>query len=246
MVSLLLPFHQEAGAALVSQQPGMDPLNGYSFSSETQVPSQTADDFLWETPLPLGNIRWWGSYWDTTYQGVSYYPYPNSNNWGNVPNPPGIITGFNINVYVDVPTGAGVPPWGHPGAQVYTASVPFNGSQTTETYFGTITRAASTQTVFQYDLKLTTPFNLQAGMVYWLSIQAIDFDGAPIQWGWQESMDSWNANAVQMGFAPQEWWDLLTGEDMAFELHAVPIPTAVLLLGSGLLGLIGMRRIRNR
>jgi hypothetical protein len=221
-----------------SQQPSMDPSNGYAFSSETQVPAQMADDFFCQDGLPVAGIRWWGSYWNT-----AYYPYPNSDSWGDpLPNPPGIIQGFNITFYAGIAAGIGVPPWGHPGAMVYTQYVPLDGVQTTETVYGTILRTASAQTVFQYDLNLPIPFDQEAGIIYWLSIQAVDPGGNPIQWGWQESADHWGDSAVQIGYAQQGWWDLSPGEDMSFELKPVPVPPGILLLGSGLLGLIGMRR----
>jgi hypothetical protein len=224
----------------------MDPMNGYSFSSETQVPSQVADDFLCTDGLPIVKVRWWGSYWNTAYQSQVYYPYPNSDSWGDpIPNPPGIISDFIINFYSDVPAQTGVPPWSHPGAQEYARTLALDGIQVQETIFGQINRGPVNETVYQYDAILPAPFEQQAGNIYWLSIQAVDPDGNPLQWGWHESTDHWNDNAVQMGFSPEGWWDLLPGEDMAFELQPVPIPSTLLLLGSGLTFLIRLRRRRR-
>ena len=237
---LLIAFASLSSAAVVkwSQMPSMQPFNGYSFSSETQVPAQVADDFLCENGLPVIGLTWWGSYWDPIV-----YPYSNSATFGDpASNPPGIVRGFNINIYSDVPAGSGFLPWSHPGAQGYSQYVPLDGMRVTEKVFGQIQRPASTQTVFQYDAKLPVPFEQVAGNIYWLSIQAVDPQGNPLQWGWQESVDHWNDNAVQIGYARQGWWDLLTGEDMAFETKAIPIPGAVWLLGAGLLGLLGLRK----
>lgn len=227
-----------------SQRPSMNPQDGYSFSSETQVPSQVADDFFCENGAPIVGLRWWGSYWDTTYQGQSYYPYPNSDSWGDpAQNPPqAMISHFIISFYADVPAGQGVPPWSHPGSLLYAETIPLDRVRVKESKYGTINRSSSTQTVFQYDALLPMPFEQEAGNIYWLSIQAVDPNGNPLQWGWQESMDHWNDNAVQQGFSQNGWWDLLPGEDMAFVLKPVPIPAPLILFGSGLLGLIGLRR----
>jgi hypothetical protein len=225
----------------------MEPMNGYSFSSETQVASQVADDFLCKDGLPIIKVTWWGSYWDSLYNGTNYYPQPNSGAWGDpIPNPPGTVSSFIINFYQDVPAQTGVPPWSHPGAQLYAETMDLDGVQVTETFFGTINRQGSIETVYEYTATLPVgrPFKQEAGNIYWLSIQAVDSDGDPIQWGWHESKDHWNDNAVQMGYSPQGWWDLLPGEDMAFELQAVPIPSTLLLLGSGLAFLFRLRRRR--
>lgn len=244
---LFLAYSQCATAAIIkwSQQPSMDPMNGYSFSSETQVPSGVADDFFCEKGLPIIGITWWGSYWDTMYQGQSHYPYKNSDSWGDpVPNPPGIVSRFIVTFWQDVPAGQGVPPWSHPGTLMYAETIPIASVQ--ETVYGTINRESVTETVFQYDAALPVHFVQEAGQIYWLSIQAVDPGGDPLQWGWHESIDHWNDNAVQMGFSPTGWWDLLPGEDMAFELKAVPIPASLLLLGSGLIGLVGLKRRLRR
>jgi hypothetical protein len=103
----------------------------------------------------------------------------------------------------------------------------------------------STQTVFEYYVELETPFVLDPDTIYWISIQAVNDDGAPIQWGWQESTDHWNDLAVQLSeqFGPVVGtWTFLPGEDMAFELVMIPIPASVFLLGAGLIALIGIRR----
>ena len=103
------------------------------------MPARVADDFLYDG-IPLIAIRWWGSYYDTTYDDKSYYPYPNSDNWGDPANnpPPEIVYAFNLNFYIDVPVRQGIPPWSHPGAQEEVFKLPLDGVQVTETFYGTI------------------------------------------------------------------------------------------------------------
>jgi hypothetical protein len=60
---------------------------------------------------------------------------------------------------------------------------------------------------------------------------------------WQEDLIDY-ANA-QTGFVWNGDDDLLLGGNGQFEIAAVPVPPAVLLLGSGLVGLLGLRRKRS-
>jgi hypothetical protein len=151
---------------------------------------------------------------------------------------------FPITFYSDVPVGQGIPPWSHPGNLLYQETLDF--ASVNETKYGTIDHGANIiETVFQYNATLPTPFGQDASIIYWLSIQAIDDDGKPIQWGWHEAETLWHDNAVQ-------WdkffngginnWNLLTNKDMAFEIEVVTIPTTLLLLGSGLLDILGLKR----
>jgi len=230
-----------SAAPIISQRPSMDSSNGYSFSSETQVPSAVADDFL-SNGLPITGVTWWGSYWD--------YPYANSASWGDpAENPPGTVSAFIISFWSDIPAGHSTPPWSHPGTLLHAVTMPLDDDQVKESVYDTIDREGGiTQTVFEYEATLAMQFAQEAGQIYWLSIQAVDSEGSSIHWGWQESMDGGYGNAVQNGFPPgglqPGWWHLLPGEDMAFELTStsVPVPASVLLLGAGLLGLVGFRR----
>lgn len=70
----------------------------------------------------------------------------------------------------------------------------------------------------------------------------MDDNGEFIQWGWQESDDHWNDNAVQTFPGLPYNWDMLPGENIAFELRAAPVPTSLVLLASGLLGFVSLRR----
>jgi hypothetical protein len=242
-------FLSSSFAAVVewSQLPLMA-KDGYDFSSETQIPSTVADDFL-STGASITGLTWWGSYWDATRSGGgrASYPAAHSHIWGDpVPNPPGTVTGFVISFWSDVPAKSGKPPWSHPGTLLYAEMIPLDGMQVKEAVYGTIERESGvTETVFRYDAVLPVTFLPDAGHIYWLSVQAIDPEGKPVQWGWHESIDHWNDNAVQQGFMPPgkpKGWHLLAERDMAFEVQAVPIPGSVLLLGAGLIGILGLRR----
>ena len=243
---LLLGIFSSAYASVVKwqQMPRMDQY-GYDFSSETQVPSAVADDWKCNDERDVIAIGWWGSYWlPMDKAGNSYYPYPNSDHWGDPVNvPPGTVTGFIIRIYDDIPAGAGDPPWSHPGNLLYAATLSMG--QVTETSYGTIDHAEGpntiTETVFQYKTSLAKPFQQEIGTIYWLSIVAIDPNGNPIQWGWHESEVLIGDNAVQAGYSTIPW-DLIPTKDMAFELGVVPLPNTLLLVATGLIGILGMRR----
>lgn len=247
MVSIILI----AGPALAGlthwgQNPSMHQKDGYAFSSETQIASQVGDDYFGVKGDQVNGITWWGSFWEPTDQDgtQSFFPYPNSDSWGD-PATVGAdtLTGFNVTFYDNVPAGSSIPPWGHPGAQagnVYNLDI--NDVQITK--YGEIHRPSATQTVFQYDALFETPFEHNKTALHWLSIQAVNNGAEPIQWGWQESKDElFGSNAVQIfpdnNFA---WWDFQAGEDMAFAFKPVPVPSSLLLLASGVLGFISLRR----
>jgi len=230
---------------------------GYDFSSETVVPSMVGDDFLCSSPLPVVELRWWGSY----YEPGVLWPFDNSD---NLPDPtlaagqtPSILQGFTIEFYSDVPAAVDPSmPWSHPGGLVYQEFVPI--SAVTETLYGTITHIGPVQeNVWQYDCRLPTLFFQDPalepqdidgdgnpdGTVYWLAIQAVHGD-EEIQWGWHEAESLWHDNAVQYWGpdTPPPYWNLLPNKDMAFEVTCIPEPTAAILAGVGLLAFLRRRR----
>ena len=101
------------------------------------------------------------------------------------------------------------------------------------------------------------PFTLSAGTDYWLSVANAEGNG----WTWAipgspgglpdvgtESFDA----ALSVGGLPSVIsgphdgpWTSIPDTDFAFRVSAVPVPAAVWLFGSGLIGLIGMARRRN-
>jgi hypothetical protein len=225
-----------------SQLPEMGPY-GYDFSSETSVPSMAADDFLCEDGSPVIDVHWWGSYW---VPGANW-PYYTSNNWPDptapTDTPPGILQGFNIEFYADVPGGVDPDmPYSHPGALLYEEFVPM--AQVAEVFYGTIVHiGGQEENVWQYNCDLPVPFYQQIGNIYWLKLQAVHSD-LTIQWGWHEADSLWNDNAVQMGFGRPGMWEILADKDLAFELSVIPEPVTTLLLAGGLVALVrGRRRV---
>ncbi len=262
LFALSLPAEADIiGPTKWSQLPDMGPY-GYDFSSETTVPSMVADDYLCISPLPVIDVHWWGSY----YVPGPLYPYPTSDNLpdptipaaGGDPQPPGILQGFNIEFYTDIPAGVDpFMPWSHPGTLLYEEFVDI--SQVAEVFFGTITHIGGIEeNVWQYNVDLPVPFEqdryqdpqdidgdgIDDGTVFWLKIQAVHTD-PEIQWGWHEAESLWHDNAVQQGYFEPEplLWDLLPNKDMAFELTVIPEPS--FLIG-GLLALGLLLRLRRR
>jgi hypothetical protein len=230
---------------------------GYDFSSEVVVPSTVADDFLCTSPLPVVELRWWGSYYDP---GM-LHPYDNSD---NLPDPtlgsgqtPGILQGFMIEFYTDVPTSVDPSmPWSHPGDLLYQEFIPI--ASVAETLYGTVTHIGAVQeNVWEYQCQLPILFpqdpdrapqdidgdGILDGTVYWLAIQAVHED-EQIQWGWHEADSLWHDNAVQHWGpdTPPPYWDLLPNKDMAFEVTCIPEPAVAILASIGLLAVFRRRR----
>jgi hypothetical protein len=225
-----------------SQPPEMGPY-GYDFSSETVVPSMVADDFLCEDGEPVIDVHWWGGYW-TPGAAWPYYTsdnYPDPTLAGDVP--PGILQGFWIEFYSDVPGGTDPDmPWSHPGDLLYEEFLPM--AEVAEALYGKIVHVGDqVENVWQYNVDLPRPFFQDAGTIYWLKIQAKHSDQL-IQWGWHEAESLWHDNAVQMGYGRAGMWELLTNKDMAFEL-SIPEPAAMFVVAGGLGGLLCLRKKRR-
>jgi hypothetical protein len=206
-----------------------------------------ADDWLCQDALPVTDIHWWGSYMDIQ---------------GNpIPKPGDALQGFFFSIYKDVPAGADPDPdvtWSHPGERIWGGANIFTGGDLVEEFYAEIIDPDTGNIIewkYQYNAYLGDDewewFHQDPGEnVYWLTIVAIMKDPSLYNWGWETSCEHWNDDAVR-GNIYGPWEELrypdghpLQGDsiDMAFELTTVPIPGAVWLLGSGLLGLVGLRR----
>ncbi len=231
---------------------------GYDWSSETTVPSMAADDFLCSNPFPVIDLHWWGSY----YQPGPLWPWSNSDNFPDPTLPagpsPGILAGFNIEFYTDVPAGLDpLMPYSHPGTLLYDEFIPM--AQVTESLYGTVTHIGGIQeNVWQYNADLPVQFDQDPsfdpvdvdgdgepdGTIYWLKIQAVHTDPL-IQWGWHEAATLWRDNAVQAwqyaGPYPDRW-EIIADTDLAFELTFIPEPSLFVVLCLGVLAIIRRRR----
>ena len=253
--------HAGAGLDLKWNQLPDGSVNGYDFSSETLAPSTVADDFLCNDPRAITDIHWWGSYWtalpldkNSDHHGDPSFPAPNV-----APVMPSTVASFLITFYSDVPALTDPQmPHSHPGGVLSSQTVQMN--QVVTNLHGIIDRDANAilgddgdEAVWGYDVILPTPFAQTPGTIYWLSIEAANTGaGNPsnIQWGWHESSDHWNDNAVQHG--PAAWgpdyantqWVNLAPKDMAFQLTVpdIPEPATLGLISSGLIWIATARR----
>jgi hypothetical protein len=140
--------------------------------------------------------------------------------WGGSPVEP---IAFNILIYAD--DGTGLAPT-QPGTEIYGA-------------YGVSPNYAADPNYangFFYDIDLASPFMAQAGVQYWIGIQAVV--NFPPQWGWTSTFDGNHGATTVQGFPLLgiPYWTTLT-EDMSFQLTGIPVPapTSMALLGLGAL-----------
>ena len=202
-----------------SQTP-WDP-DGIAWPSD-HTATRMADDFMCDSPDPIVAVRWWGSYIGEQNLREDGHTGP-----------------FDISFHFSVPGQPEPHPHSLPAQQIGLFTV-----NAQEVYEGQDTRGAF---VYRYDAYLQEPFD------QWLYSQ--DPDNGIIGelwidiskptgelWGWRGVMEPHPIlDFAAMRYpAGGDWWSLPT--DMAFELMTVPIPGAVWLLGSGLIGLVAVRR----
>jgi hypothetical protein len=189
--------------------------------SDFAVPQQTGDDFTLNANANIiTDIHWWGFY---------FQPPPQTDDF--------TIRIFNIDSVS-----------GNPET---TPSV-YNNNVGTVTRTDTLTQITGYGfEVFQYSLDVD-PISLTSGTPYLLSI--VNSTGVAGEsnklWFWANSNSS-SGNALIRFNDGEAFSQLLPLSEMAFNLTEQPVtpipePATILLLGSGLLGLIGLRKkLRN-
>ncbi len=233
-----------------------------------------ADDFR-SDGRPILTVRWWGSYF---IPGTE--PVPMKDPAGGVKYVPVIEDGFLLSFFGDIPADpTGGAPFSMPGGLLGSYIAPKTAVKITPTqHFGW-----DNHRIWQYEVNLqdthldhagdlATPisFNEQKDVIYWLSVVAEngheiladwtvrDTMDQPLTthwWGWHNSPDSFNDDAV-MGslLMPTSQWEYFGWEpirpqhnpfiDMAFELLTIPEPAGLglALAGVGVLALCRRRQ----
>ena len=222
--------------------------NGLIFESRFVDPySIVSDDWPCADNRPVTGFHFWGSYLDAA---------------GNPVDRPAEapLLGFNFSIFPDVPADDPENPFGfsHPDTSFpfWWHHYYFDGSEgsLTEKLYWEGTSWDGYEYKYQYNAVLSESDwfyqDSEEDSVYWLAVSALMEDGSSYSWGWESSIGHWNDDAVR----PHEtdlWTELrypvghpLEGQsvDMAFGINTVPVPAALWLLGSGLMGLVGIRR----
>jgi len=146
------------------------------------------------------------------------------------------LNGFNIGIYDNY----------------FDAGLGFNRPGNIVKNYGNIPLASVTETTSggnfsEFNLTLPSPFPAGANTPYWLSIQADTSDNGQPWWGWAIASTT-NLSKSVYGSGSAFGNQIPVEYDLTYQLYgnAVPLPPTVFLLGSGLLGLAGWRRLRKR
>jgi hypothetical protein len=198
------------GVAVTGPGPFADTIDLFDVSSDHTANIVRADDFT-SNGRPIVAVRWWGSYIGEP-QRTNGYTGP-----------------FDISFHLSDGTA-------HPFSKpVSTPLVIYTPITAQEVFVGVDTAGDS---VYRYDAYLTTPFNEQAGVEYFIDIDKPTGEG----WGWHmTTLQKQDFSAV----APTHtgpWFN--ENFDLAFELMWVPEPSTGLLLLLGGAASLGRRRRR--
>ena len=243
---LVVTSTTNANAAIYKWLQPYDLENGYNIKSYVEHPAEgadiwniVADDWKCGTDLPVTGYHWWGSYWEKTDEGLVPYKGEEDPHHALETSPQ-----FLLRIYKDVPAGP-KNPYSHPGELIWQRPTAFCG-----TFVGHEQNPhAGGASKFQWDLEFWQEekwFKQEepGEHIYWLSISQWLQSKDPYLWGWETSSEHWNDTATYWN--GDEWYLVAPEQtDMAFGLTTVPIPGAIWLLGSGLIGVIGLRRRKS-
>jgi len=212
---------------------GRDIASTWVTTQPVQKPGQViADDWRCLDGLPVTDVHWWGSY---------------------IEGEPGLPMMFEISIHEDIPDNGCCP--SHPGALLH-SEIGFVGTDVQEAFFA----AADEHDIYQYNYDLLVPFEQVQGEIYWLNIIAIVPSSSDVLWGWHTAIRPAPENGIDAAVRIDDYclttgeytqwgpmYDDLTcsGVQMAFELTTIPEPGSVALVGTALLGAIGIKRRRK-
>lgn len=186
-----------------------------SNSSDLEGTSIRAEDFSFASDTTIRSVNWSGVYY--------------SNDTPTAPDD------FTIRIFSE---NGGLPdPVGEVGLSPFSIGNAVNRVDSGDTAFG--------RTVYDYSANIG-PTTLTAGVTYWISIfnnTSLDTDD---NWNWSLTSSGVIAGSASAFTTNTNNWQGAATE-MSFSLSdtqvsAVPVPAAVWLMGSALVGLIGFRR----
>lgn len=196
-------------------------------------PVTLADDFRCTGSGPITDIHIWGS------------------SLNNQQLPP--MT-FLLGIWSDVP--AGLEPYSHPGSLLWSRT--FQPGQYQYRVYASGTEEFFWDPLGQYNgfdsvvgqvnffINPQDAYSQTKDTIYWLSATVLNVD-FPVGWKTTDLASRWNDDAVWLD--PAGNWHPLTyfpghpyaGQSMDLAFVITPVPGSLLLLGSGLLGLVGWR-----
>ncbi len=233
------------GAATYKWLQPYDLENGYDIASNIYGTAGTyqtyhvvADDWKSADDLPVSDFHWWGSYWEKTGNGL--VPYTGEQD-------PYYLTGsspqFYLRIYEDIPADQNIP-YSHPGKLLWERPTAFTGI-----FVGHEKNPdAGGASKFEWNLSYWEEqkwFKPDKDTTYWFSVYQDLGPNDKYVWGWETSSEHWNDSATY--WDGTKWHEVTptAQTDMAFGLTTVPIPGAIWLLGSGLIGVMGLSRKKS-
>jgi Dockerin type I domain len=181
-------------------------LTGYNVNATN--PIILADDWMCSASGPVSEIHFWGSW----RQGLT-----------------GEIISFNLSIHADIPADPPLIPYSRPGITLWEEEVPYthviavsNMTDLDEGWYNPMQGFhihPDHLEYWQYNVFLsdflppTEIFEQVEGTIYWLNISATIIDPISTQWGWKNSQDHWNDDAVWAEWFVLDWIDLFVPPD---------------------------------